>query len=74
MNFFSYDYFVSDYKFFIKSAESNEDVELEYEIKSGGVSLLEEKYQKGMYRDFFNDKFKLMPNRYLFFFRIYCND
>ena len=68
VNFFSYDYGVSDYQLFVKTAESNEDIKLEYELQPSGVSLREEKNQKGMSRVFFNEKFKLMPNSYLFYF------
>ena len=68
VNFFSYTFKLSYFKLFVKTAESNEDIELEYELKPKVKFYANEKKQKGMHRCFRNEKFKLKSGSYLFYF------
>ena len=68
VNFFSYDYDVSDFQLFVKTAEPVEDIELEYEQQNHRLNWPNEKNKKGMHTCFCDEKFKLKPNVYLFYF------
>ena len=46
INFFTYTYHISHFKFFVKTAESHEDIALEYELKPYGVNCSNEKIEK----------------------------